>query len=214
MSTERSDSANLQPVEHSIAAARQGSFSALGQLLEHYRDYLLHIANGELENDLVVKAAPSDLVQESFLQAARDFPRFTGKSEPELRAWLRQILLNNVRDTVKRWQGTLKRAGNEVPLEQGHDNTTQQAEPIAPGPSASTIFRTDEDRQAVREALRRLPDEYQLVIDLRTFQSLPFDEVGTRMNRTSEAARKLWTRAIERLTDELPGQNGHDRPAR
>ncbi len=63
--------ASSVPIDVSIVAARGGSFTALGQLLDHYRDYLLRIANTELESDLAPKVNPSDLVQDTFLQAAK-----------------------------------------------------------------------------------------------------------------------------------------------
>ena len=56
----------------------------------------MHVAADELTADLVAKMAPSDLVQETCLQATRDFPNFEGWSEAELRGWLRKILLNNL----------------------------------------------------------------------------------------------------------------------
>src|SRR5690242_11512207 len=85
-------------VERSIISARQGSFTALGQLLDHYRDYLLRVASDQLQSDLAPKLGASDIVQETFLDAARAFPNFVGGTDGELRAWLRQILLNKLRD--------------------------------------------------------------------------------------------------------------------
>lgn len=81
----------------------------MGQLLEHYRGYILSLANDELDVDLVARVAPSDLVQETCLQAARDFPNFEGSTEAELRTWLRRILLNNLGDLRRRFLGTQKR---------------------------------------------------------------------------------------------------------
>ena len=47
---------------------------------------------------LRLRLDPSDLVQETFLEAHRDFPRFTGPTERELLAWLRRILARNLVD--------------------------------------------------------------------------------------------------------------------
>jgi RNA polymerase sigma-70 factor (ECF subfamily) len=184
--------------------ARDGSFAVLGQLLEHYRDYLLRIANNEFPRDMVGKIAPSDLVQETFLQAARDFPGFVGGTEAELRAWLRQVLLNNLRDAHKYWQQTHKRAGAaELAQQGGASSSLFQPKLISPESSPSALVRAAEDRQRVQAALQKLPEEYRQVIELRTFDGLQFAEVGIAMNRSSEAARKLWTRAIDCLAEEL-----------
>ena len=55
-----------------VTTARGGSREALGEALESCRAYLLLVANRELDDDLQAKGAPSDLVQETFLEAQRD----------------------------------------------------------------------------------------------------------------------------------------------
>src|SRR5262249_60240894 len=79
-----------------LAAARTGSLDALGRVLETYRAYLLLVADRELDPKLQAKGGASDLVQETFMEAQRDFGRFQGTTDGELRAWLRQLLLPNV----------------------------------------------------------------------------------------------------------------------
>jgi RNA polymerase sigma-70 factor (ECF subfamily) len=61
-----------------------------------------------------------------------------------------------------------------------------------------------ERADAVRSAIARLPDDYQTVLRLRYDEDLPFDEVARQMGRTPNAVRKLWSRAVERLQQELP----------
>lgn len=56
-----------------IAAARDGSDDALGESLEACRAYLLLVARQEIDPALMAKAGASDLVQETFLEAQRDF---------------------------------------------------------------------------------------------------------------------------------------------
>ena len=76
-----------------LEQARRGDDAALGQLLELYRNYLRLVARSLISAALRVKLEPSDLVQETFLKAHREFAQFAGRSEPELVAWLRQILV-------------------------------------------------------------------------------------------------------------------------
>src|SRR5579871_1471767 len=87
-----------------LAAARAGSNDALGQALEACRDYLLLIAQQEMDLQLRAKGGASDIVQETFLEAQRAFENFQGTSEEELRAWLRRILLNNLGDFTRRYR--------------------------------------------------------------------------------------------------------------
>ena len=191
-------------IEHSIVAARNGLHSGLGQLLDHYRDYLLRIAHDEMTADLACRIAPSDLVQDTFLEAARDFPRFTGKTDAELRVWLRRVLLNNLRAAARRWQRTCERvAGTELPLNGTDSHATFQVELSCPQSSPSTLLRTDEERQRVRLALQQLPRDYRPVIELRTLEEKSFAEVAAAMERSADAVRKLWSRAVERLAKEL-----------
>jgi RNA polymerase sigma-70 factor (ECF subfamily) len=185
------------PVDRSIALAKDGSFSALGQLLDQYRDYLLKVARGELGDNLAGKVAPSDLVQETFIQAVGGFPRFVGDSEADLKAWLRQILLHNIRDAEKFWNRRKRRVAKEMPLENPADDL--------PGcqPNASAVVRHAEDRMRLRNALAKLTAEHRQVIEMRSFKDLSFEEIGQAMCRSSEAARKLWTRAVDRLAELL-----------
>ena len=76
-----------------LEQARGGDEAARGELLELYRNYLRLVARSLIGGALRVKLEPSDLVQETFLKAHRDFGQFAGRGEPELVAWLRQILV-------------------------------------------------------------------------------------------------------------------------
>src|SRR4051794_33646249 len=79
-----------------LPAARAGSADALGAALEACRLYLLAVADRELHTDLRAKGGASDIVQDTFLEAQRDFDHFHGASAADLRAWLRRLLLNNL----------------------------------------------------------------------------------------------------------------------
>ena len=56
-----------------VVLARAGDETALGQLLELYRNYLRLLADMQISRRLAGKVDPSDLVQEAFLEAHRDF---------------------------------------------------------------------------------------------------------------------------------------------
>src|SRR2546430_17613138 len=88
----RHDDSDLGPL---LASARGGDTPALGRLLERYRRYLGLLARLEIDRRLQGKVDPSDLVQEAFLEAHRDFRQFQGATEAELLGWLRQGLGGN-----------------------------------------------------------------------------------------------------------------------
>jgi RNA polymerase sigma-70 factor (ECF subfamily) len=189
-----------EPRDDSLAAARAGSAEALGQALEANRDYLLLIAGRELDPDLRAKGGASDLVQETFLEAQRDFTHFHGDSPDELRAWLRRLLLNNVANFTRHYRGTAKRqAGREVAIEAGNPSEERGAGLAADVPTPSVQAAANEQAEALQAAMARLPEDYRLVLTLRHQEHLSFEEIGGRMQRTANAARLLWLRAVDSL---------------
>src|SRR5262249_62211948 len=99
---------NEGAVQH-LPAARAGSQEALGRLLEACHGYLLMVARQELPADLQAKGGASDLLQETLMDACRDFAQFRGDTEAELLGWLRQILRNNLAHFNRRYRDTAKR---------------------------------------------------------------------------------------------------------
>jgi RNA polymerase sigma-70 factor (ECF subfamily) len=185
-----------------LLAAQAGSNSSLGQLLQSYQSYLNLLADEELGSAIKVKASASDLVQESFLEAKRDFGQFTGKSPEEFQAWLRRLLLNNVANVIRSYRGTDKRdVSRETPASHGDLNVTQSL--VCEGKSASSIVMKNELLDALQTAIQKLPGHYQDVIQWRNYDRASFEDIGLRLERSAEAARKLWVRAVELLQHEL-----------
>ena len=183
-----------------LRSARQGDDETLAKLLDRFRNYLLLIANDKLPAEVRQKEAASDLVQQTMLEARADFQRFEGESVESVERWLKRILLNNVLDAQRRFQRTAKRrVDREVSLD--HGGLSQ--EPAVRDPSPSSLAIQKEEACRLECALKRLSPEYQLVLRLRNRESLSFDEIGSRLNRSDEAARKLWSRAISALKREL-----------
>jgi RNA polymerase sigma-70 factor (ECF subfamily) len=196
-----------QEVGELIVAARAGSSEALGQLLETCRRYLLIVADRHLDPQLRPKAGASDLVQQTFMEAQRDFARFQGTTEAELLAWLSQLLQNNVANFARGLRGTHKRdILREVALP-GSDSTAAHSGPAAQMPSPSAQAMEHEQAEALERALARLPADYRQVLALRFQEQRSFEEIGRLLQRSPDAARKLWARAIERLRQEWEGSS-------
>jgi RNA polymerase sigma-70 factor (ECF subfamily) len=205
------DSAERTTIDDLLALAREGNADPRERLFQSCRSYLGLVARAQLESWLRAKVDASDLVQQSLLEAHRDFDRFEGRTEAEWLAWLRHILSNNVADQVRHYRGTQKRqARREVPLRHPADDsqTFGASEPIArdPTPSQQLICR-DRDLQ-LTEALERLSSDHREVIVLRNLQRLPFDTVAERMYRSRPAVQMLWARAIKKLRQELDATMG------
>jgi RNA polymerase sigma-70 factor (ECF subfamily) len=189
-----------------LADARAGSADALGRLLEIYRGYLLRIAGQELDPDLRAKGGASDLVQETFLEAHRDFAQFHGGLDEELRAWLRQLLRHNLANFVRGFREAGKRAvEREVSLTAGDSAADRAGQLAADQSTPSAHVVREEEAQALERVLSQLPDDYREVLLLRYREGLSFEAIGQRLGRTENGARKLWARAVERVQRELEG---------
>jgi RNA polymerase sigma-70 factor, ECF subfamily len=186
-----------------IAAARQGDAECRERLFTLCRSYLGFVARSQVETWLRRKVDASDLVQETMLEACRDFDRFQGGTEQEWLAWLRRILDHNAADFVRRYRGTAKRAaGREVPFRDPADSHSPGApEPAAEQPTPSQEFLQLDTELRVTAALSGLTPDYQEVIVLRNLERLAFNEVAERMNRSRPAVQMLWMRAIRKLQE-------------
>jgi RNA polymerase sigma-70 factor (ECF subfamily) len=190
-------------LEQAIADARAGSREALGHLLETCRQYLLLVANREVPRALAAKLAPSDLVQETFLKAHREFGQFQGQTEAELLGWLRRILLNSFLSFSRQYQGTVKRQlGRELSIGEADLGELQNGiASAAESPSAQAIAR--EQDEGLQKALDRLPASARQLIHWRNHERLSFEEIGRRAGKTAQAIRKAWVRAVKQLRDIL-----------
>src|SRR4051812_46516250 len=185
-----------------VERARAGDAHALADLLGLYRNYLLLLARVHIDTNLQAKADPSDLVQETCLMAARDFPQFRGETEAEFIAWLRQILANSGAAMIRRF----KKAGSrDVDREErfGHTldrSSTALSQLLAErSNSPSRIASRREAAVVLADALAKLPDEYREVLTLFHLEGLSIDEIATRMARTGASVRGLRTRAAIKL---------------
>jgi RNA polymerase sigma-70 factor (ECF subfamily) len=173
-----------------------------GRLLEWCRPYLLAVANDELAADLQAKLGASDLVQETFLQAHRDFQQFRGHTDHELRGWLRAILHHNLGMVGRHYREFDKRdLRRECALS---DDSANEPSPALIDPSTpSAHLQAQEKDEALVQAMTRLPETYRQVVQWRNYDRCSHEEIGRRLDRSPEAARQLWRRAIIQLTQLL-----------
>lgn len=201
-------SGELPTVSSLLARARQGDAQALDRLFSMCRNYIGIIARTQIEGWLRAKVDASDLVQQTMLEAYKDFPRFHGATEAEWLAWLRRILAHNASDFVRRYQKTDKRrAAREVSLHNPFDSQSPDglANLAADGESPSQALLRKERELQLADALAHLAPDHCEVIVLRNLQRLPFDEVAKRMSRSRPAAQMLWMRAIHKLQEVMAG---------
>ena len=175
--------------------AREGDAVAFGDLCERLRSFLTHAAGCQLNGSLKAKLGASDLVQESLLEAHRQFEQFQGSTEEEFRGWVRQILHNNTIDAARKFHDTQMRdADREISLE-----LVESPEQLtARGKTASSVARRKETDHEMLVAVGKLPERRRLVVEMRFRDGLNHAEIGKQLGISELAARKLLSRASRR----------------
>ena len=191
-----------------LQEARAGDADTLGRLLELYRRYLALLARVQIGKRLQGKVDASDIVQETFLDAHRNFAHFRGASEAQLIHWLRQILAAKLADLLRRYLGT---QGRDVRLEREIENAFEHSSVlldrglVAPQSSPSQQIVRREQAVLLADALAQLTDDYREVLVLRHLEGLTFPEVARHMGRSLDSVEKLWMRGLARLRQILGG---------
>src|SRR2546425_223876 len=101
---------------------------AHGLALERFRHYLLLLARIHQGDQLRAKFDPSDMVQQTLLEAHRKLAQFRGKSEAEMAAWLRQMLTCTIADALRAFGRTKRDAGQERSLEAALQDSSSRIE--------------------------------------------------------------------------------------
>jgi RNA polymerase sigma-70 factor, ECF subfamily len=186
-----------------LERARFGDNEARGRVLQYFWLALLDDARRDLPWDLRSKVGGSDLVQETMLDAHRDFDQFTGRTGEEFFLWLQCLLRHNFSNFLRAFRTRAKRqVRREVPLFAVSDRfVADERRPRPESPPEGVIHRESRDRCC--RAFERAPDEIRELLRLRFDERLTYSDIGGRIGLTAEAARKLLTRSLRLLRDEL-----------
>lgn len=201
-------------IENWLCQAKGGNTDALGRLLGAYMNYLKTLAQAQMDERLKRRIGASDVVQETLLEAHRDFLQFVGRTPAEFSGWLRTILINNMKRAIECHLMTAKRdVRRELSLDDLNRKTNQSAARLesllmAPNRSAGSEAQMHESLIRLSDSIANLSSEHREVIILRHIQGMPFKEIGERLNKTSAAVRMIWMRAIEKLRETSTSSTG------
>jgi RNA polymerase sigma-70 factor (ECF subfamily) len=146
------------------------------------------------------KIGESDIVQQTYVAAFEDLGDFEDRGPGSFRRWLERVLDFQVNDEVKRHVGAAKRSAHREVSQATGDPA---ADPAGPEPTPSVHAIAAEERAALAAAMRDLPDDDRRVLDLVHRQGTDFGEAGRAMGRSADAARKLYARAVVRLSQRM-----------
>jgi RNA polymerase sigma-70 factor (ECF subfamily) len=169
--------------------------------LERCRDYLRTIAQVQWHPRLRTKLDPSDVVQQTLLTAYQRLDEFRGRTEAELRGWLRQILRNQLLSIYRRFRSESRDWTREQALELPASGASMNVSAWLPveqsSPSQQAIHREQLSRLA--DALQYLPADQRRAIELHHLSRLSVAEVADRLGRSKSAVVGLLFRGLRKL---------------
>ena len=173
--------------------------------LDQYRSYLKLLADLQLNPRLKVKEDASDIVQQTMLEAHRDFPGFRGKTEAELRAWLKMILTHNLLTVAKHYGRDKRAVGLEVSLQDQREQSSAllHRQLVAEQTSPSMKLMKQERSEQLAEALLNLLDDERSAVVLKHFHNWSVAEIAQHLGRTEEAVSGLLRRGLKKLGEYL-----------
>lgn len=176
---------------HLIARARAGDRSALEQLFERHLAPLQRWASGRLPRWARDLADTDDLVQDTLTQTFKRIESFEPRRVGALQAYLRQAVLNRIRDELRR---------------KGRQPDLTDVEGLELGPTTSPLEQAigEEAVDRYERALERLPPLAREAIIGRIEMGYSYEELAEALGKpTADAARKAAQRALLRLAEEM-----------
>jgi RNA polymerase sigma-70 factor (ECF subfamily) len=168
---------------------------------DRFRSYLYLLARSHISPQHRVRLDPSDVVQQTLLDAHQKQGQFRGSTEGERLAWLKQILANNLADAVRGLVRAKRDISRERPLDQQIGDSFSRADgwlaAVQPSPSQQAVLAEELLRMA--DALGRLPEAQREAIMLHHLQGLPLAEVAEQLGRTPAAVAGLLHRGLKGL---------------
>jgi RNA polymerase sigma-70 factor (ECF subfamily) len=170
--------------------------------LEGYRDYLLLLARAQLGDRLRSKVEPSDIVQQSLLEAHRDRAAFRGG---DVASWLRRILARNIANAARDLGRARRDPTRERSLEAALDQSSARVERfLADGGSSPSVRAQRNERVLLLAgALASLSDDQREAVVLRHIHGSTLAEISAAMGRTPAAVAGLLHRGLDRLREFL-----------
>ena len=173
--------------------ARQGDEDALNELFRRNHGPLRRWARGRLPRWTRDLRDTDDLVQETLAQTLKHIDSFEHRHEGALQAYMRQALINRVRDEVRR----VNRHPVVSAIEEADQHAVQAASPLEEAIGTQALERYE-------AALGRLRPEESQIIQARVEMQQSYQQIAAAHGKaTADAARMAVSRALVRLAEEM-----------
>jgi RNA polymerase sigma-70 factor, ECF subfamily len=180
-----------EPTIELVVRAREGDRLAVEALLERCLPSLKRWAHGRLPMAARGSLDTSDLVQETVLHVLRRLDHFQPRHVGAMQAYLRQSVINRIRDEVRRV------SRQPAPVELSEEPASDLTTPLE-GAIKSEAY------ERYRDALNELSVRDREMIVARVEAQWSVQEIAQKFGmRTSDAARMAVSRALRRLADRL-----------
>jgi RNA polymerase sigma-70 factor (ECF subfamily) len=174
--------------------------------LEQYRSYLLLLARMQLDKRWQAKIDPSDIVQQTMLEAYAKGEQIQANSAAMM-AWLRKALANNLVDHLRALRRGKRDVAREQALVNNVDHSSQQLVNwlAADQSSPSQLAARNEDLLRMADALAELPEPQRDAVVLHHLQGCTLKEVAETLGRTEPAVAGLLHRGLKKLRQLMQG---------
>ena len=176
--------------------------------LDGFRDYLRLLARARLDPRLQAKLDPSDVVQQTLLEAHKERAAFRGRTRGELAAWLRQILARNLANALRDFRRDRRDVARERALEGLVEDSSARVEAWLAAEQSSPSARAERQEEAARlaAALEALPEAQREVVMLRHLHGWSLHDIARHVGKSTPAVAGLIHRGLKGLRERLGGE--------
>jgi RNA polymerase sigma-70 factor (ECF subfamily) len=173
--------------------------------LERFRKYLRLLAQVQLNPLLRGKLDPSDIVQQTLLEAYQARDRCPSHDSTAQAAWLRKILAHNLANAVRDAGRAKRDVRREQSLEAAVEASSARLEAWLAAEQSSPSQRAERNEQLLRlaEALDQLPPDQQEAVVLHHLKGKSLSELAAHFGRSPAAVAGLLHRGLRGLQDLL-----------
>jgi RNA polymerase sigma-70 factor (ECF subfamily) len=189
-----------------------GNDPTAGRALDRFQAYLRLLARLHLSPRLRGKLSPSDLVQQTLLQAYQALDQLRASNDAEVAAWLRQILARTLAQAVRDFARDKRDVAREQSLEQALGESSARLERWLAAEQSSPGDKAERNEEALRlaVALEQLPEAQREALVMQHWQGCSLAEIGACLGRSPGAVAGLIKRGLKQLRQLLAdGESEH-----
>ncbi|QEH38724.1 ECF RNA polymerase sigma factor SigW [Aquisphaera giovannonii] len=189
-----------------IEQAAGGDRAARESLLARYRDHLRRMVAVRLDGRLSRRIDPSDIVQETLMEADRRLDDYLRDRPIPFPAWLRRIAGDRIVDAHRAHVGSRKRSVTREAAAAPLPDESSMAlirRILADDTSPTDRLIRDEDLESVRAAIDSLSPKDREVLVMRHLERLSTSEIGEAIGVGEGAVKVRLLRALIRLRARL-----------